>query len=66
MLAASCLVALASTVADAQQPASAAPAEDNSEELAKKLSNPISDLVSIPFQFNWYQHVGSLELSTFI
>ena len=22
--------------------------------------------VSVPFQFNWYQHVGPLELSTFI
>jgi len=22
--------------------------------------------VSLPFQFNWYQHVGPLELSTFI
>ena len=26
---------------------------DNAEELAKKLNNPISDLVSVPFQFNW-------------
>jgi hypothetical protein len=48
-----------------QQPAAAAPA-DNSEELAKKLSNPISDLVSIPFQFNWRQKFGPLELSQFI
>src|SRR5262245_64557296 len=23
------------------------------QELAKKLSNPVSDLVSVPFQFNW-------------
>ena len=66
MLAASCLVVLAATIADAQQPAAAAPPEDESAELAKKLSNPISDLVSVPFQFNWYQHVGPLELSTFI
>lgn len=28
--------------------------------------NTISDLVSVPFQFNWYQNVGPLELSTFI
>ena len=66
MLAACCLVALVSTVADAQQPAAAAPAADNREELAKKLSNPISDLVSVPFQFNWEQKVGPLELSQFI
>src|SRR5262245_12712404 len=28
-------------------------AEENAEELAKKLNNPISDLVSMPLQFNW-------------
>ena len=64
MVAVSC--ALASTVADAQQPAAAAPAADQSTELAKKLSNPISDLVSVPLQFNWQQEVGPLELSQFI
>ena len=52
---------LASAVAEAQKPAPA-----DAADLAKKLSNPISDLVSVPFQFNWYQHVGELELSTFI
>src|SRR5262249_4153420 len=26
---------------------------DEAHELAKKLNNPISDLVSVPFQFNW-------------
>jgi len=66
MLLATCLVALASTVADAQQPATAAPGEDKSAQLAKKLSNPISDLVSVPLQFNWEQEVGPLELSQFI
>jgi hypothetical protein len=66
MVVASCLSVLAPTIAGAQQPAAAAPAADNTAELAQKLSNPISDLVSIPFQFNWYQHVGPLELSTFI
>ena len=66
MLAACCLVALASTVADAQQPAAAPPAAEDNAALAQKLSNPISDLVSVPFQFNWYQHVGPLELSTLV
>ena len=63
LLAAGCSCSLPPSVADAQQ---AAPTADQSEELAKKLSNPISDLVSVPLQFNWYQHVGPLELSTFI
>jgi hypothetical protein len=26
---------------------------DEAHDLAKKLNNPISDLVSVPFQFNW-------------
>jgi hypothetical protein len=39
--------------------AQSAPAPpDEGEALAKKLSNPVSDLVSVPFQFNWAQGVG--------
>jgi hypothetical protein len=33
-------------------------AAGDSAELAKQLSNPVSDLVSVPFQFNWEEGVG--------
>ena len=46
------------------QPAGAAAGGD--EELAMKLSNPISDLVSVPFQFNWEQNVGPDKQTRFI
>jgi hypothetical protein len=46
----------------AQQPAG----EGEGQELAKKLSNPVSDLVSVPFQFNWEQNVGPAEQTRFI
>jgi hypothetical protein len=42
--------------------AAAAPAvaasDTSGEELSKKLNNPIADLVSVPFQFNWENGVG--------
>ena len=43
----------------------AAPAAGDAE-LAKKLSNPISDLVSVPFQLNWEQGVGPNDQTRFI
>lgn len=44
----------------AAAPAAGAPAAGapSAADLAKKLANPISDLVSIPFQFNWDEGVG--------
>jgi hypothetical protein len=33
---------------------------------AKKLANPISDLVSVPFQFNWAQNVGPNEATRLV
>jgi hypothetical protein len=67
-LAAICLVPCISTTAFSQsspaQPAGAGAGDD--AELAKKLSNPISDLVSVPFQFNWEQNVGPDKQTRFI
>jgi len=37
-----------------------APAADTAQ-LAKDLSNPVADLVSVPFQFNWEQGVGDQD-----
>ena len=45
---------------------SAAPAASEGAALAKKLSNPISNLVSVPFQFNWEQGVGPEKATRFI
>ena len=47
------------------QEQSAAPTTD-AEGLAKKLSNPVADLVSIPFQFNWENGVGPEEGTRYI
>jgi hypothetical protein len=41
--------------------AAAASATPSAADLAKKLANPISDLVSIPFQFNWDEGVGPTD-----
>ena len=35
--------------------------EDDAASLAKKLSNPVADLISVPFQFNYNEGIGPLE-----
>lgn len=51
--------------AHAQQPASPAPASEHDvTDLAKQTQNPVSDLISVPLQFNFFTG-GGLEDQTF-
>jgi hypothetical protein len=45
--------------ADAEKP-------HDPEELARQLSNSVSALVSVPFQFNWEERVGPFEQARFV
>ena len=58
-LAALCWAGTAALCFGVASPAHAADSGGHdSQELAKKLSNPISDVVGVPFQFNWENGVG--------
>jgi hypothetical protein len=41
-------------------------ANSDAADLAKKLSNPVSDLVSVPFQFNWEEGVGDQDATRMV
>src|SRR5262245_21528794 len=40
---------------------SSALAQSNDAELAKKLSNPVAAMISVPFQFNYDQKIGTAD-----
>ena len=60
------LLALTGTIPLHAQGAAAPQQGEGSADLAKKLSNPVSDLVSVPFQFNWENGVGPNKNTRFI
>jgi hypothetical protein len=60
MLAAACAAPRAAAPAGRAQ-AEPAPAASESAELAKKLSNPVAALISVPLQFNYDQDLGPTD-----
>jgi len=57
---------MASSSRGEEPPAGPPAAEGEGAALAKKLANPVSDLVSVPFQFNWSQGVGPNDQTQFL
>ena len=65
LVAALALLAPAVCGAQEQQPPATPPASEG-ENLARQLSNPVANLVSIPFQMNWDQGVGPGDQTRFL
>ena len=59
-------VALAGLATPAQAQDQAPPPTESTSDLAKKLSNPVSSLVSVPLQFNWESPVGPEDDTRFV
>ena len=59
ILAASLLAATLSSGAMAQAPAPAASHDEQAADLAKKLSNPLAALISVPIQYNYDKYGGA-------
>jgi hypothetical protein len=57
---------LAFCTAWGEAPAPAAGGAEEAADLAKKLNNPVSDLVSVPFQANWNAGFGSDDDTQFL
>ncbi len=67
MLAGLATLVTALVLAGALQPRVAGAAGDESEtELAKKTQNPVSDLISVPFQSNFYFNAGAKEQAIYV
>lgn len=57
---------IAPAVCGAQENPPAPPPVPDGADLARRLSNPVSNLVSIPFQLNWDQGVGPGDQTRFV
>ena len=66
LLVAPILLAILHATVSPSRAAEAAPSGGDAEDVAKKLSNPVSDMVSVPLQFNWVNGNGPQEDLRFV